>query len=158
MRMGSILLLTICFVNSNTQPKVYEARYLHTQPVFPAGVGSCERFYFTHFKGFDSVLYKAIAYGDTAKYLRIYFSFVIDKNGVAHNAHFEKIASTQYAKGITSKTIRYFSGNEKYFDKLIKDMIDQMPFWKPGLLYARPVDCKVETHFQFWVGLNAPSN
>ncbi len=137
--------------------KAYDAKYLQTPAIYPSGTDSCQRFYFSHFKGFDSVLSKLIANGDTAKYIRVYFSFVIDKYGAAYNAHFEKIASTQYAKGITSKLVKYFPA-KAYYEKLVKEMIRQMPLWKPALLNGLPVDCKMEEYLQFWVGINLPTN
>jgi hypothetical protein len=114
------------------------------------------RFYFSHFEGFDSVLTKAIDRGDTAKYIRVYFSFVIDKNGTPYDGHFERIASTEYAKADNPRTIKYFSEDKKYYEKLIKEMVSKMTFWKPALQNAVPVDCKIIDYIQFWVGINPP--
>ncbi|MDB5209439.1 MAG: hypothetical protein JWQ30_266 [Sediminibacterium sp.] len=137
--------------------KVYDAKYLSAKPMYPPGIDSCRRFYFAHFNGFDSVLYKVVTQGDTAKYIRIYFSFVIDKYGFVSDAHFEKIASTQYAKSATARMLKYFSAKE-YYNKLIKDMLQKMPSWKPALLYGVPVDCKMNDYFQFRVGAIPPDN
>jgi hypothetical protein len=137
--------------------KIYEARYLQSPPVFPFGTDSCQRFYFTHFKGIDSVLYKTGANGDTAKYIRVCFSFVVDKYGSAYDAHFEKMASTQYEKSVTARTLKYFSATE-YYQRLIKNMMDKMPLWKPALLNGRAVDCRINEYLQFWVGTRPPNN
>lgn len=135
--------------------KVYEARYLPTPPVYPSGPDSCQRFYFTHFKGIDSVLYKTGMNGDTAKYIRVYFSFVVDKYGSVYDAHFEKIASTQYAKSVTARTLKYFSATG-YYDRLIKNMMTKMPFWKPAMFNGRPVACRMIDYLQCWVGTRPP--
>jgi hypothetical protein len=155
MKLFFVCLLVIGVSQANGQGnKVYDAKYLQVPPVFPFGIDSCQRFYFTHFKGFDNVLDKVIANGDTAKYIRVYFSFIIDKHGTAYNAHFDKIASTRYAKSVTVRPIRYF--NSQYYEKVIKYMIAKIPFWKPALLNGIPVDCRVEDYIQFWVGANIP--
>lgn len=134
--------------------RLFEARYLQKPPQYPFGADSCKRFYFTNFGGFDSVLSKVIERGDTAKYIRVYFSFIVDKNGAAYEGRFERIASTQYARGEFAKTIWYFLEGRKYFDKHIAAMIGKMPFWKPGLQNGVPVDSRVEDFLQFWVGIN----
>jgi hypothetical protein len=67
------------------------------------------------------------------------------------------MASTQYARGESARTIRYFSEDRKYYDKRIADMIGKMPFWKPGLQNGVPVDSRVEDFLQFWVGINPPA-
>lgn len=138
--------------------KLFDARYVQKPPVYPFGVDSCKRYYFSHFSGFDSVLTKAVERGDTAKYIRVYFSFIIDKNGIPYDPTFERIASTQYARSVNAKTIQYFSANKKYYDGVIKLMISPMPFWKPALYNAIPVDCKINDYIQFWVGLTPPGN
>ncbi len=137
--------------------KVYEAHYLQIPPVFPFGTDSCQRFYFRHFKGIDSVLYKTGINGDTAKYIRVYFSFVIDKYGSVSDAYFEKMGSTQYPKNITVKTLKYFTATG-YYDQLIKKMMTHMPLWKPALLNGRPVDSRMNDYLQFWVGTAPPLN
>lgn len=138
--------------------KIFEAKYVQKPPLFPPGTDSCKRFYFTNFKGFDTVLIKLIEKGDTAKYIRVYFSFVIDRNGIPYDSHFEKIASTQYASSDGARTIKYFSENKIYFQQLIRQMISRMSFWKPALQNGAPVDCRVDDYLQFWVGLTLPKN
>lgn len=156
MRIFVLAALQFVFISAFSQAnKVYEARYLQIPPVYPFGTDSCQRFYFTHFKGIDSILHKTGINGDTTKYIRIYFSFVVDKHGLVYDAHFEKMASTQYAKSVTAKTLTYFSATE-YYDRLIKNMMAKMPFWKPALLNGRPVDCKMNDYLQFWVGTRPP--
>ena len=137
---------------------IFNASTMQKPPVFPFGIDSCKRFYFTHFEGFDSVLTKTVERGDTAKYIRVCFSFVIDKNGVPYDAHFERISSTQYARSDGSKTIKYFFDDKKYYEDIIKKMCAKMPFWKPGLYNTVPVDARVEDYIQFWVGLVPPSS
>ncbi|TAJ51488.1 MAG: hypothetical protein EPO58_12620, partial [Chitinophagaceae bacterium] len=134
--------------------RLFEAKYMQKPPQYPFGADSCKRFYFASFGGFDSVLSKVIERGDTAKYIRVYFSFIVDKNGAPYEGRFERMASTQYARGESAKTIRYFSDDRKYYDKQIADMIGKMPFWKPGLQNGVPVDSRVEDFLQFWVGIN----
>lgn len=136
---------------------IFNARTMEKPPVFPLGRDSCKRFYFAHFEGFDSVLTKTVERGDTAKYIRVYFSFVIDRNGAPYDAHFERIASTQYARSDGAKTIKYFSDDKEYYDGIIKSMNAKMPFWKPGLYNNVPVEARVEDYIQFWVGLVPPS-
>lgn len=137
--------------------RLFEARYVQHPPQYPLGADSCKRFYYAQFGGFDSVLNKVIENGDTAKYIRVYFSFIVDKNGAAFEGRFNRIASTQYARGESAKTIRYFSENRKFYEKLIKTMVAKMPFWKPALQNGVPVDCRVDDFLQFWVGINPPA-
>jgi hypothetical protein len=139
--------------------KIFEAKYVEKPPVFPFGVDSCKRYYFAHFAGFDSVLTKAIMNGDTAKYIRVYFSFVIGKSGTAGDGHFEKIASADNARAKDKevKTIKYFAEDKKYYDDLVKQMVAKMTFWKPASQDNVLVDCKVDDYIQFWVGINPPT-
>src|ERR1700741_845065 len=67
---------------------VQDAKRMQKPPIFPYGIDSLQRFYFSHFAGFDSILTKAINHGDTAKYIRVYFSFVVDRDGAVTGAHF----------------------------------------------------------------------
>lgn len=137
--------------------RLFEAKYLQKPPQYPFGADSCKRFYFAAFGGFDTLLSKLIDRGDTAKYIRVYFSFIVDKNGAAYEGRFERMASTQYERGEFAKTIRYFLEDRKYYDKHIAAMIGKMPFWKPGLQNGVPVDSRVEDFLQFWVGINPPA-
>ncbi|MEO8174503.1 MAG: hypothetical protein ABI581_15515 [Sediminibacterium sp.] len=151
---GMLFFAVSAFLQVN---KVYDARYMQVPPLFPQGRDSCQRFYFIHFKGIDSVLYNTGLRGDTVKYIRVYFSFVVDKYGAIHDARFVKMASTQYAKSVTAKTLQYFSAYE-YYNRLVKNMMTQMPSWKPALLNGRAVDCRVSDYLQFWVGYTPPRN
>lgn len=137
--------------------QVFDARFVQSPPVFPSGAGSCKRFYSIHFKGVDSILVKAVANGDTAKYLRVYFSFIVDRNGAVYDAHFERVASTRYAKTLGAKTITYFVADGKYYQEAVKQMIGKMPFWKPALQNGIPVSCRMQDFIQFWIGLTPPS-
>jgi hypothetical protein len=137
--------------------KVYDARYLQIPPAYPPGTDSCQRFYFTHFKGIDSVLYKTGLNGDTVKYIRVCFSFVVDKYGSVYDAHFERMASTQFPKSFTARTLKYFTAVE-YYEYLIRNMMNKMPLWKPALVNGRTVDCRIYEYLQFWVGTRPPGN
>lgn len=104
----------------------------------------------------DSLISKAVAHGDTAKYLRIYFSFVVDKYGFFTDTHFIRAASTRYAKSFTAKTITYI-GNEAYYEKLVKEMLRKMSPWKPALKDGVPVSCRIVDYFQFLLTQNTAS-
>jgi hypothetical protein len=136
--------------------KLFDVRYVEKPPLFAFGADSAKRFYFHHFKGYDSVLLKCIAKGDTAKYIRIYFSFIIDKAGMAYDVRFERVGATRYAKSELSKTLKYFNAIPSYFNLHLNKMMDEMPLWKPALQYYQPVDCRVHDYMQFWVGINPP--
>jgi hypothetical protein len=125
--------------------KIYEAKYVEKPPIFTFGADSCRRFYFTHFGGFDSVLNTAVSKGDTAEYIRIYFSFVVDKRGVPYDAKFERIASAESPRTPNAKTIRYFAEDKKYYDQ-------------PATQNMQPVECKMDDFLQFWVGINPPKS
>ncbi len=137
--------------------KLYDAAFLENPPLFVFGADSAKRFYFHHFNGYDSVLLKCIAKGDTAKYIRIYFSFIIDKDGMCYDIQFDRVGATRYAKSELARTLKYFTGLEKYFNTHLQKMIREMPLWKPALQYQQPVDCKVHDYIQFWVGINPPA-
>lgn len=139
------------------QDAILEVRYVQFPPAFPFGTDSCKRFYFINFTGLDSMLINAVAMGDTVKYLRVYFSFIVDRNGLAYNARFVRVASTRYAKSLGAKTIRYFFERSKYYEKAIKKMFLKMPLWKPAIQNGKPVSCRMEDYIQFWVGLSPPS-
>ena len=143
---------------------VNDARRMAKPPVYPFGQDSLVRFYFAHFSGFDTLLTKAIANGDTAKYLRVYFTFVIDRDGAPIEPHFTKVASTRYAKSEGSLAIKYFDEDKDYFEEAVKKMIFKMTFWKPGYANVRntnvlvATDSRVEDYIQFWVGIDPPQN
>jgi hypothetical protein len=175
MRILIVLLFTVISVNvfsQRTLPPgtrvlhgvIPDAKRMRNPPIFPNGADSLLRFYFSHFTCFDSLLTKAIERGDTAKYIRLYFSFVIDENGAATESQFIRVASTQYAKSEGARTIPYFMDDKPFYDACIKAMIYKMPFWKPGVLPVRysnsmvASDARVEDYIQFWVGINPPTN
>jgi len=141
---------------NNFYDRVFETKFVQLPPAFASGPDSCKRFYFSHFSGFDSLLAKAVVKGDTAKYLRVYFSFIVDKNGVVYDAHFMRVASTQYARSAGAKTISYFFEDAGYYERMIKQMMLAIPLWKPAFQDGVPVACRIEEYLQFWVGLTAP--
>ena len=155
------LLLLLCshiYAQGIRYNHVFVARNLKNPPVYPYGTDSCVRFYFAHFGGFDSVLTRVIEKGDTAKYIRVYFSFVIADDGSPYDPHFSGIGSTQYNKSTSIRLLKYFDADKKYYEALIKKMIAKMTFWKPGLYNGIPVDSRVDDYLQFWVGINPPTN
>jgi len=161
MKMKTGILLLFTYLQTYSQEimigpryqKIYDARYVQIPPIFPFGTDSCKHYYFTHFKGFDALLAKAFENGDTAKYLRIYFSFIVDKNGFVFDTHFIKITSTRYAKSIGDKTLQYFSSQTQYYERLIHQMLLFIPLWKPAIQDGIPVTCRVIDFLQCWVGI-----
>jgi hypothetical protein len=148
---------SLCCLSQGYQPvnREYEAKYMQ-KPIFPMGKDSLRRFYFTHFPAFDTVLSKAVAKGDTAKYLRIYFSFYLDENGYVYEAAFDRVASTRSAVTENAKTIRYFSDMKPVLQKAIIQMLNKMPQWRPGMQDGLVVKTLNYDYLQFWVGLSAP--
>ncbi len=144
------------YAQKSFQTKVYDHRYVQLPPLFPQGVDSCKRFYFTHFSALDSLLYYAILYGDTLKYIRVYVSFEIDQYGFLFDPKLLKVGVTRYPQSFKTKDAGYLTENAVYLEKAIKRMLKQMPLWKPALQYGVPVRCKVEDYFQFWVGEKPP--
>ena len=142
--------------NRGIYSQIYDAATMQKPPVYPFGPDSCKRFYFSHFGGFDTILNKAVQRGDTATFIRVYFSFVVDTKGTPYDAHFERVASTASYKTKDAKTIKYFNEDKKYIDKLIKEMVSKMTIWKPGLFNDVRVEAKVDDFIQFWVGINPP--
>jgi hypothetical protein len=149
------------FETENTRAiynQIFDAKTMQKPPVYPFGMDSCKRFYFANFDGMDSVLTKAVRNGDTATFIRVYFSFVVDTKGTAYDGRFERIASTASYKTKDAKTIKYFNEDKKYYDKLIKQMVSKMTIWKPGLYDEVRVEAKIDDFIQFWVGINPPQN
>lgn len=142
--------------NYRESQTLYRSAYLDHPAVYLMGKDSCQRFYFTHFTGFDSLLQMLVRHGDTAKFIRLHFSFVIDKHGVLSDAHFKKIAATAYGKSRSDRELIYFRNNRNYWKRLVKRMLATIGFWKPGLLNGKPVDAVVDDYMQFWIGLNLP--
>ena len=97
----------------------------------------------------------AVNRGDTAKYVRVYFSFIVDKYGLVYDTHFLRIASTQYAKSAGAKVLSYFFENRHYYGKIIQQMLLDIPLWKPAIRNGITVACRVEDYLQFWIGLSA---
>ena len=155
MRLFLIILMSVSsvIIFGQRNDRVYESRYIQQAPVYPKGIDSARRYYYHHFTGMDSLLSKAIAYGDTLKYLRVYFSFVIDQYGLITEPHFIRIASTRYAQSLHAKTVLYFLNDEPYYEKAVKQMLRKMGSWKAGLQDGVPVSCRVEDYFQFWLGI-----
>lgn len=136
--------------------RTFEAKYVERPPVFTFGKDSLKRFYFNNFPGFDTVLTKAVERGDTAKYLRVYFSFYLDERGYVYEPSFERVASTQSAVTESAKTIRYFNDMKDVLQKHIVQMLNKMPQWRPGLQDGVAVKTHCYDYLQFWVGLSAP--
>ena len=154
--MAAVLLLGPAGIAQSYQNRVYEARYLDKPPVFTAGPDSLQRFYYAHFPAFDTLIATAVRNGDTAKYLRVYFSFHVDENGFAYEPVFERVASTRSRVTESAKTIRYFSGMKQLLQDAIESMFRSMPSWRPGLNVGIPVKTLNYDFIQVWVGLSAP--
>lgn len=158
----SVLATLTVFSQKNRYPRndgydrIFEYRYMQQPPFYPMGVDSCRRYYFNHFQGMDSLLKKVTAYGDTMKYLRLYFSFVIDKYGLITDPHFIRVASTRYSKSLNAKTVLYFQEDSIYYEKAVKQMLRKMGSWKPAMQDGVPVSCRMEDYFQFWMGITQP--
>jgi len=136
--------------------KVFSARFVEKPPLFLGGQDSLQRFYFNQFPAFDTVLSQAVRNGDTANYVRIYFSFVIDKNGVAYNPKFIRVAATTQYQSAMAKNLAYFKDDSALLTDAIRKMLYRMPTWKPALEHMIPVECEVEDYLQVWVGLQDP--
>ncbi|MBS1642376.1 MAG: hypothetical protein JST94_09275 [Bacteroidetes bacterium] len=145
-------------MNERVYGSYFEAKYMPKPPIYPYGQDSLHRYFYSHFEGFEQVLTKAIDKGDTAKYIRVYFQYVIDKNGTPFDGKFLRVAGTSYAKGDNAKTIKYFNEDKETLNKQVKSLVSKMGFWKPGLHNNVPVDAIVEDYFQFWVGINPPAH
>jgi hypothetical protein len=145
-------------VGSQYYKRVFEARYMDKPPFFSYGKDSLMRFYFNHFNAFDTVLKKAVEKADTAKYIRVYFSFNLDENGYLYEPRFERIASTTSKYTGNAKTIKYFNDLQPILNKAINEMLKLMPQWRPGLESGVPVKTSNYDYFQFWVGLTPPTD
>lgn len=158
--LSAILFCFYCSAQQEGTPeyykRVFDAAGMQKPPVFTFGRDSLMRFYFNHFPAFDTVLQTAITKGDTAKYIRIYFSFYLDENGYVYDPQFDKVASTHSAGTSTAKVIKYFGDMKPLLNKAIKQMLDKMPAWRPGLLDGIRVKTLNYDYLQFWVGLSAP--
>lgn len=154
----ALLVASAAFSQKLYYNRIFTARELQKPPQYPYGADSCVHFYFNHFEGLDSVLTKVIAMGDTAKYIRVYFSFIISEDGTPYDAKFLGVGSTQYAKSAGVKYLKYFDddANKKYYNAVIRRMFTKMTFWKPGIYNGLPVDCLIHDYVQFWVGIEPP--
>lgn len=144
------------YAQSSYYNRVFEAKYMSKPPVFTFGPDSLKRFYYSHFPAFDTVLSLALANGDTAKFIRIYFSFYLDENGFAYDPQFERVAATKSAVTENARTIRYFNEMKGVLQSAVKTMLHQMPQWRPGLQDGQPVKTLNYDYLQFWVGLSTP--
>lgn len=149
-RMGNL-------VDTRFFDRLFEARYMDKPPVFTFGADSLRRFYFRNFPAFDTVLAQTVNRGDTAMYIRVCFSFTVDRNGFVGQPEFDRVAITRNPKAEQARTLKYFNSQKDYFDKAIKQLFLKMPQWRPGLQSNRPVDARVEDYLQIWVGINPPS-
>jgi hypothetical protein len=155
--LSSLLFAAVsCYAQSSYYNRVFEAKYMGKPPVFAFGKDSLKHFYFNHFSAFDTVISKAVANGDTAKYIRIYFSFNLDENGFVYDPQFERVASTRSSVTESAKTIRYFNDMKDILQKAVKDMLQKMPQWRPGVQDGQPVKTLNYDYLQFWVGLTPP--
>lgn len=160
-----LILLAVCFYTSaSAQPdvrsqyynRIFEAKYMDKPPLFIYGKDSLKRFFYNHFPAFDTVINMAVKNGDTAKFIRIYFSFNLDENGYAYEPQFDRVASSRSAVTESAKTIKYFNDMKDVLKSAIKQMLNKMPQWKPGLQDGRPVKTHNSEYMQFWVGLTPP--
>lgn len=146
----------VSYSQSSYYNRIFEAKYMNKPPVFAYGKDSLKRFYFNHFSAFDTIINKAVQNGDTAKYLRIYFSFYIDERGFVYEPKFERVASTRSAVTESAKTIRHFSDMKNELQEAVKNMLLKMSAWRPGVENGQPVKTLNYDYMQFWVGLTPP--
>lgn len=152
----AMLISSVHGICQSYQNRVYEARYMDKPPVFLHGRDSLNRFYFSHFPAFDTLISLAVRNGDTAKYLRVYFTFQVDENGFVYEPAFEKVASTRSAVTESAKTLRYFNEIKPLLQRSVAAMLEKITGWRPGLQYGMPVKSLNYDYLQFWVGLSAP--
>ena len=89
--------------NSAVYKRIYEYAYVEKKPFFAASKDSLRSYYLSHFIGFDSLLQRAISNGDTAKYIRVHFEFVVDEYGVPYDASFTYIGSKDMAVVVATR-------------------------------------------------------
>jgi hypothetical protein len=145
-----------CCAQTSYYNRVFEAKYMNRPPVFLSGKDSLKHFYYNHFTAYDTVIGKVVANGDTAKYIRIYFSFNLDESGFMYDPQFERVASTRSAITEGAKTIRYFNEMREVLQKAVKEMLKKMPQWRPGVQDGQPVKTLNYDYLQFWIGLTPP--
>ena len=66
-------------VGTQFYKRLFEYDFVERKPIFPFTADSLRNFYLSHFTGFDSLITKCIERGDTAKYIRVHFEFVLDE-------------------------------------------------------------------------------
>lgn len=137
--------------------QVFESRYMDKPPFFLQGKDSLQRFYFSHFNAFDTLISKAVAKGDTAKYIRIYFSFNLDEYGFPYDPKFERVATTKSKATQGAKTAKHFFDMANILQPAIVQMISKMPAWRAGINNERAVKTSNEDYIQIWVGINPPT-
>ncbi|MEN9686484.1 MAG: hypothetical protein RLZZ28_2270 [Bacteroidota bacterium] len=151
-------LLYAQFANNNPFQSfiVYDSRHLSVAPVFSQGIDSCKRFYFSQFTGMDSILAYAVSHHDTGIYLRIYFSFVVTSAGIIEDAHFEKIGAALFPAAFYSKKLAYFEPVHNFLEQRVQQMLQAMPFWKPGIKDGIPVNARMRDFIQCRILENLP--
>jgi len=136
--------------------KLFEYDYVERKPIFPFTADSLRNFYLSHFTAFDSLVTRCISNGDTAKYIRVHFEFVLDESGMAYDPKFSYIGSTRYKSSKSDKKIKYFDDLQPDFNDAVKLMVRAMPTWRPALQNGIRVNCRKEEFFQFWLGIKPP--
>ena len=134
--------------------RIYDYDFVDKKPIFIAGKDSLNNLYLSYFSGLDSLAVRCIDNGDTAKYIRVHFEFVIDENGTPYDGKFSYIGTTRYGSSSGDKKVKYFDDLKEYFNGAIKKMIQYIPTWKPALQNNIRVSCFVKDSFQFWLGIN----
>jgi hypothetical protein len=133
---------------------IYDYDFVERKPIFIAGKDSLNKVYLGYFTGFDSLAVRCIDKGDTAKYIRVHFEFVIDENGTPYDGKFSYIGTTRYGSSSGDKKVKYFDDLKEYFNGAIKKMIQYIPSWRPAMQNNIRVSCFVKDSFQFWLGIN----
>lgn len=142
---------------STMNSAVYNAQYMDRPPVFGPGEDSLSRLFFKRFSQWERLIGKAVENGDTAKYLRVNFSYLIDRDGTPYDGRFVSVTSTRYPRARAGKGIRYLSESREELQQAVKSMLSFVPQrWTPGLMSGRPVRSLREDYIQIWVGLSDP--
>ncbi len=134
--------------------RIYNYDYVERKPIFIAGKDSLNNIYLSYFTGFDSLAMRCIEKGDTAKYIRVHFEFVVDENGTPYDGKFSYVGTTRYGSSNGDRKVKYFDDIKGYFNDAIKKMIKYIPSWKPAMQNSVRVSCLVKDYFQFWLGIN----
>lgn len=134
--------------------KIYEYNYVENKPIYQGIRDSLNDRYISQFFGFDSLATRCINNGDTAKYIRVHFEFIVDQYGIPYDGTFDYVGSTRYSSSNGDKKLKYFDDLKDYFNRVIKKMIKYAPIFKPAIQNNVPVSCYVKDYFQFWLGIN----